>query len=46
MLQIILDESETFSAWTTAKDAGYTDRLPESRSKNCMKLLEIIPIFS
>uniref|UniRef100_A0AC34Q1X5 WD repeat-containing protein 48 homolog n=1 Tax=Panagrolaimus sp. JU765 TaxID=591449 RepID=A0AC34Q1X5_9BILA len=31
MLQIILDESETFSAWTTAKDAGYTDRLPESR---------------
>uniref|UniRef100_A0A7E4VSY8 WD repeat-containing protein 48 homolog n=1 Tax=Panagrellus redivivus TaxID=6233 RepID=A0A7E4VSY8_PANRE len=31
MLQITLDESEVFSAWTTARDAGLTDRAPETR---------------
>ena len=41
MLQITLDESEVFSAWTTAKDAGFTDRPPDSRSNFCNSIFYI-----
>ena len=42
MLQITLDESEVFSAWTTAKDAGFTDRPADSRSNFVILILNYI----
>lgn len=46
MLQLTLDESEAFSAWTTAKDAGYNERPPESRSKITFYIQNCINYFS